>query len=76
MSTAGFDYTSISMFDPGSTMATVRIPIIDNIVMESDEVFTATVSTTDPNVIIINDTATITILDNDGRRYVSHIFKC
>ena len=71
MSVAGSDYVSISMdvtFDSGSTMATVNVTIIDDFVIEFAEAFTATVSTTDTTVNIINDTATITILDNDGRQ--------
>ena len=69
MSAAGSDYTSTTIsvtFDPGSTMATVRVNINDDIVKESDESFNVTVSTTDPNVLIKNDTATVIILDNNG----------
>ena len=74
MSVAGFDYTSTTMdvtFVPGSTMATVSVPIIDDIEKEFDEDFTVTVSSTDPNVLIKNDTATVFILDNEGGNLIS-----
>ena len=70
MSVAGFDYTSTTIdvtFLPGSTMVTVRVLIIDDFVMEFDEEFMVTLSTTDPNVLIKNNTANVTILDDDGR---------
>ena len=75
MTIAGSDYTSISMnvtFAPGSNMTTVRVPISDDIEKELDEAFTATVSTTDPNVMIgDDDAAVVAILDNDGGNQIS-----
>ena len=75
MPAAGSDYTSTIMdvtFDPGSTMATVSVPISDDTAKELDEAFTATVSTTDSNVMIgDDDTAMVTILDNDGGDLIS-----
>ena len=69
MSAAGFDYMSISMdvtFAAGSTMATVRVNITDDTDIEGDEMFTASLTSSDSSVVIVNNTATVTILDRDG----------
>ena len=55
-------------------MATASVPITDDSVVEDTEIFTATLSTTDSNVMFGEDIATVTILDDDGKntkcRYV------
>ena len=45
----------------------VQVPITDDTELESDEQFTATLSTTDPDVIFGDDIAFITILDTNGK---------
>ena len=66
---AGSDYTSISRevtFAARPTMATVSVEIIDDSVIGDIEMFTASLSTSQENVVIVNGTATITIVDDDG----------
>ena len=53
-------------FTAGQTVATAPVPITDDSVVEDTEMFTATLSTTDSNVVFGEDSATVTILDNDG----------
>ena len=53
-------------FAPGDVRAEASIEIIDNKLVESDEVFTAVLSSSEEYVIVENATATITILDTDG----------
>ena len=43
---------------------------------ESVETFTASLSTTDSDVNIVNGTATITIIDNDGRLFLHSEIQC
>ena len=67
--TAGSDYTSGTVmvtFAPGQTMASVSVVIVDDSDRESTEMFSATLTTTESNVMIGNGTATVTILDDDG----------
>ena len=47
-------------------MATVPVGIIDDSVIEDIEMFTASLSTSQENVVIVNGDATITIVDDDG----------
>ena len=53
-------------FGIGSASATVQVPIIDDNTIEDPEIFTASLSTTQTNVMFGDDTATITIFDNDS----------
>ena len=53
-------------FQAGDDTATVEVTIFDDTIIEDSEIFTAMLSTTDPNVILGDDIATITILDDDG----------
>ena len=69
-STAGSDYndpvvTTVT-FGPGQTSASYSVPIVDDGNIEDTETFTASLSTTESNVTIGDDTATVTILDDDG----------
>ena len=75
MYAAGSDFTSsptVVTFLPGETSAQVQVPITDDSILEGTEVFTATLSTTDPDVVFGDDTAFVTILDNNGM-FVCHI---
>ena len=51
---------------PGLTTASVSVPIVDDSSVESTEMFTATLTTTESNVMIGIGIATVTILDDDG----------
>ena len=53
-------------FTAGATTATVPVGIIDDSVIEDIEMFTASLSTSQENVVIVNGDATITIVDDDG----------
>ena len=71
---ASLDYTPTPIsvtFTAGQTDTTVEVPIIDNSVVEDTEIFTAQLSTTNPNVMFGEDSASVTILDNDGNAYNS-----
>ena len=70
--TAGSDYTVMVTFAPGKTAASVSVPIVDDIDKESTEMFSATLTTTESNVMIGNGTATVTILDDDGESLRDH----
>ena len=53
-------------FEAGVTQTTVSVPITDDSAIENNEMFTASLSSTETNVTIGDGTATITILDSDG----------
>ena len=68
-STGGPDFAlqSISVtFGPEQTMASVNVSIVEDSNIEDTEMFSATLTTTQSNVMIDADTATVTILDDDG----------
>ena len=66
-STAGSDYTSVSMMIILSqALTSVSVPILEDLTVESDEIFSAVLTSTHPNVVLGEHTATITIVDNDG----------
>ena len=69
VSTAVSDYlptTVVVTFASGVTTASVSVPIVDDSNIESTEMFTATLTTTESNVMIGEGTTTVTILDDDG----------
>ena len=69
LSPAGSDYTAITMpvtFEAGSTRATVNVQIIEDSEIEGSKIFTAVLSISEPNVMIGDGTASVTILDIDG----------
>ena len=72
-STAGSDYTqpgvSTVTFDPDQMSASHSVPIVDDSNIEDTETFTATLSTTESGVTIGDDTATVTILDDDSELF-------
>ena len=74
--TDGSDFEPVSeivTFLPGETTASVSVPIVDDSNIEDTEMFSATLTTTDSNVVIGADTAIVTILDDDRECYfVSH----
>ena len=53
-------------FEAGSTRATVNVQITEDSEIEGSEIFTAVLSSSEPNVMIGDGTASVTILDNDG----------
>ena len=73
--TDGSDFEPVSetvTFLPGETTASVSVPIVDDSNIEDTEMFSATLTTTDSNVVIgSDDTATVTILDNDRTSIIS-----
>ena len=73
--TAGPDYIALTpmlvTFTSGEATASVNVLIVDDSSIESSEMFTATVTTTESNVMIGNDTANITILDVDGESLIT-----
>ncbi len=67
---AGEDYTAsrgIVIFDPGATRGVVEIELNDDDLPEENETFTITLSNVSDHVLILQDTGTGTIIDNDGR---------
>ena len=60
-------------FASGQTSATVDVPILEDSIIESAETFTASLTTSESNVVIGEDTATVTILDND-RKYCLNVY--
>ena len=54
-------------FQAGDDTATVEVTILDDTIIEKSEIFTASLSTTESNVMLGDDIATITILDDDGK---------
>ena len=46
-------------------MVEVSIPIIDDSVVESDEQFTVVLRSSDPNVLVSQNQATVTIVNDD-----------
>ena len=66
----GVDYTPVVetvFFGPEEMSVMVTVPILDDVILEDDEVFTATLMSDRPNVIVDPDrgNAAVTILDND-----------
>ena len=58
-------------FVPGQTTASVSVSIVEDSNIEDTEMFSATLTTTDSNVVIgDDDTATVTILDDDRECYL------
>ena len=75
---AGSDYTPTSgtlTFSPGQSTATISVPLVDDAVFEGDESFTVALanpaSATGPAPTLGNDTATVTLTDDDARPELS-----
>ena len=56
-------------FRPNVMSATYAVPIVDDSTIEDTETFTASLSTTESNVNIGDDTTTVTILDEDSELF-------
>ena len=69
-SIAGTDFTSVTrtvIFNVGVVSARVEVTILDDTAIENTETFTASLTTTEGNVVITNAIATVSILDDfDG----------
>jgi len=70
---AGADFIGVlstETFIPGSMdgdMKCVDITILDDDALEGDQIFTVTLTTSDPAVLLVNDELTVTIRDDaDG----------
>ena len=79
-STAGSDYndpvvTTVT-FGSGVTSASYPVPIVDDSNIEDTETFTASLSTTESNVAIVDDTATVTILNEDSELFTIILAAC
>ena len=64
-------------FETGEAVALIRIPIVDNTAVESDEIFIVALSSEGNNVMIDGKSVTIMILDPDSKyskRIVSFMF--
>ena len=70
---ASYDYMhhfSAESFPPGSSdnaTLCVNITIRDDSALEENETFSVTLTFSAPSVMVTNPTATITIIDNDGK---------
>ena len=65
----GRDFTRTSIvlsFGAGEVSQTVTIPILEDFYVEGTQDFWARLSPRDPNTVVTNDTAAISILDNDA----------
>lgn len=72
--TAGLDYISVDaelQFNSSVAMQCLEIQVINDTVLELDELFLVTLEVADPDVLLGNNTATITIENNDRERYSS-----
>lgn len=69
MFTAEFDYSVPGVrtvtFQSGTREVLYGIPIVNDDDNESPEMFTTSLATMDPNVNIVDDGATVTIIDDD-----------
>ena len=54
-------------FEPGVTSLPVPVTINDDSEIEADEIFTAVLTTSEQDVMIGEDIATVTIIDTDGK---------
>lgn len=63
---AGSDSLHKMTFFPGDKIE-LNISLVDDKVTEKNETFSVLISSTDPDVNIVNGTATIIIVDNDGK---------
>ena len=79
-STAESDYTDPVVrtvtFGPNVTGATYPVRIVNDSNIEDTETFTASLSTTESNVNISDDTANVTILDKDCELFTIIIVAC
>ena len=77
MITTEDDYTTTTqsvVFEPGETSVMVDVPIQDDIILEDIELFSATLMSDLPNVVLYDNAsnANIAIIDND-RKFQSNL---
>ena len=68
VATAGSDYVTNSgtfTFNNGETIKTLTLSILEDTLVEGDESFSVVLSNPSPGTVLLNGTATVTILDND-----------
>ena len=66
---AGFDYfqdSSEVIFQASDVTTSVKVEIVDDDVVEQAEIFSLSLTTTQPNVNIATFATEISVLDNDG----------
>ena len=55
------------LFSPGESLKSLSIPILDDLVIEGTETFQVTITSSDPQVRVVNpQSITVTITDTDG----------
>ena len=67
---ADADYTSSTetlTFDGSTSLQCVNIPIIEDVILEENERFTVSITTTDTDVILNPDNGEVIILNDDGQ---------
>ena len=67
--TSDYNRTEITVeFQPGNVTQTVNVPIVDDMVLEGLEAFSATLIPNQPNVVVPDESsnADITIIDDDA----------
>ena len=55
-------------FNPGVINTSVEIEIIDDNEIEIDEIFTTSMTSFQPNDVVLQDNASVTIMDNDREK--------
>ena len=55
-------------FNPGVINTSVEIEIIDDNEIEVDEIFTTSMTSFQPNDVVLQDNASVTIMDNDREK--------
>ena len=65
------------VFASGQTTATLDVPITNDMVLEEDEMFSATLMSQEPNVMVqdANSNADITIFDDDRKLFHQYRWK-
>ncbi len=74
MCVGGDDYSTISRivtFSPGTTSVSVPVNLMEDDVQEESEDFTATISSPNGATLGTPTTATVTIMEDDGRQLSS-----
>ena len=66
------------MFSTGNQSVCIDIELLDDLIVELEEMFTVTLSTMDDRITLTNNTAVITITENDNgeHNYCVTMFYC
>ena len=59
-------------FDAATSSETVTIPLLEDDIVEGSETIIVTLTSADPAVILNPSTASVTIEDNDSKRWLYH----